>query len=73
MKEHFIAGARGRARRSLEYQVAVQVIRSEVRAEYQPLLAQAGLLGKARLWVQRRRRIEREIEALAPGDAYYSR
>jgi hypothetical protein len=44
-----------------------------VKAEFAPLFAEAGLLGKLQLWVTRRRRLEREIEELAPRRAFYGR
>jgi hypothetical protein len=44
---------------------------ARVRAEYAPRFAEAGPLGKLVLCVKRRRRLEREIEELAPGRAFY--
>lgn len=66
-----VAGGQTRAKRSLEYAVAVAILRAEVEAEFEPLLAQAGFLGKIRLRFQRRRRMEREIEDLAPRRGLY--
>ena len=71
MKDGIVAGGRRQARRSPEYKAAVRALRAEIRAEFEPLFAQAGLLGKASLWVRRQRRIERETEALAPGRGLY--
>ena len=52
-------------------EIAVAVIRAEVEAEFEPPLARAGLLRQIRLRFQRRRRIAREIEDLAPGRGLY--
>ena len=63
----FVADGQARAKRSLEYAAAVAVIRVEVEAEFEPLIAKASFFGRIRLRHQRGRRIEREIEDLAPG------
>jgi hypothetical protein len=67
----FVEGGAERARRSAEYAAAAAIVRAEVEAEYEPLLAQAGFFAKLRLRRQCRRRIAREIEDLAPGRAFY--
>jgi hypothetical protein len=66
-----VAGGRERARRSPEYLTACAMIRLDVEAEYEPLLAEAGQLRSLWLRFQRRRRIEREIDELTPSRGLY--
>jgi len=67
----FTADGLRRARSSPEYRDARREVIARVEAEFAPRFAEAGLLGKLILWVKRRRRLEREIEELAPGRAFY--
>ena len=65
------ADGRRAGRSSAEYRAARDEVRARVKAEFAPLLAEAGPFRKLRLWFQRRRRLEREIEDLAPRRAFY--
>ena len=67
----FTADGLRRARGSREYQDARREVIAQVKAEFAPRFAEAGLLGKLVLRVKRRRRLERELEDLAPGRAFY--
>ena len=71
MEDRIAAGGGSRGRSSPEYLTAVAIIRFEVEAEFEPLMAEAGPLHRIRLWLQRRSRIRREIAELTPDDAYY--
>jgi hypothetical protein len=66
-----VADGATRGRRSPEYLTACAMIRFDVEAEYEPLLAKAGLLRKLRLRMQMRRRIRREIDDLTPSRGLY--
>lgn len=66
-----VADGGRRAKESPEYLTACAMIRFDVEAEYEPLLAEAGPLRRLRLRFQRRRRIRREIDELAPGRGLY--
>jgi hypothetical protein len=67
----FLADGFTRARRSPEYRQARREVIARVKAEFAPRFAEAGLLGKPIVWVKRRRRLEREIDDLAPRRAFY--
>jgi len=69
----FTSDGLGRARSSPEYEAARREVVARVTAEFAPRFAEAGPFGKLVLWVKRRRRLEREIEDLAPRRAYYGR
>jgi hypothetical protein len=60
-----------RARRSPEYRAARAKVVAQVKAEFAPRFAEAGLLAKPIVWVRRRRQLERELEELAPRRAFY--
>ncbi len=66
-----VANGASRAKRSPEYLTACAMIRLDVEAEYEPLLAEAGPLRGLRLRFQRRRRIQREIDDLTPSRGLY--
>ncbi len=67
----FTADARRRARNSVEYQVEAAILRAEIEAEFEPLLAKAGFFGRLRLRHQCRRRIEQAVAEIAPDRALY--
>ena len=71
MEDRIAAGGGSRGRNSPEYLTAVAMIRFDVEAEYEPLMAEAGPLRRIRLWFQRRSRIKREIAELTPDRALY--
>ena len=66
-----VADGASRAKRSPEYLTACAMLRFDIEAEYEPLLAEAGPLRRLRLRVQRRRRIQREIAELTPDRDLY--
>jgi hypothetical protein len=66
-----VADGASRGRNSPEYLTACAMIRFDVETEYEPLLAEAGLLRRLRLRMQMRRRIRREIDDLTPSRDLY--
>jgi hypothetical protein len=67
----FTAGARRRARGTAEYQAEAAILRAEIEAEFEPLLAKAGFFRRLRLRYQCRRRIEQAVAEIAPDRALY--
>ena len=66
-----VADGASRGRNSPEYLTACAMIRFDVEAECEPLLATAGPLRRLRLRMQMRRRIQREIDDLTPSRGLY--
>lgn len=68
-----VSGGRRALRGTPEYEAAVKEARERVREDFAPLMVQASFLRRLSLRVQRWLRTRREIEALAPSGALYSR
>jgi hypothetical protein len=67
----FTADGRRRARGSVEYKAEAAILRAEIEAEFEPLLANAGFFRRLQLRHQCRRRIEQAVAEIAPERALY--